>query len=535
VHDEVFRGESVAACNQVLQGRRWKTADHFPGNVTAALDATKTFTARVNATVPAQWGRAVAFGADPKLRPTGLYLPPGSVARVTVPPALVGAGYAVQVGAHTVDHSNKANHYRPHRVSRRFDIEKQVTYVANPLGGGVYIQVPYLANAGRVDVQVQGVVEAPIFSLRGFDANTPAQWRQRRSAGAPWADLVSDHFMMQVPSNWVYARDDLTALLRAWDTAAQGMSEFFGIAPDKRNDVTLYLQPDVQIRHGAYGIGYPQVNSLVFPGRDEKGDGKDPLVVDPLTTTAQFHELGHAQQMSYFRGESEAIVNLPFAYIANTKFGVAFDEAFRRSFDNPDRYKYGFTPDRAAVDWMVTVNFGNGAEMDSSNTEYDEFRYQHRGYAKYADIARLFGWNAFKKFYEQENLDIIAGTPGDGLGETDSRILRLSVAAGADLTPLIHFWGIHPENAAALQTRIAAKGLKPSTQVKALLLRYRGLVPADKTRFTAHFNAVYPGMPTSTETRYGTGWYQVRMTQWDAATARLAQSSIDNIVARYFP
>jgi hypothetical protein len=184
---------------------------------------------------------------------------------------------------------------------------------------------------------------------------------------------------------------------------------------------------------------------------------------------------------------------------------------------------------------MVTVNFGNGAEMNYSNTEYDEFRYQHRGYAKYADIARLFGWDALKNFYTQENLDLIAGTPGDGLSATDSRILRLSVAAGADLTPLIHFWGIHPENAAALKTKIAAEGLQPSSKLKDLLTRYRGLIPVDQAQFAAHFNAVYPGMPTSPETRYGAGWYQVRMTQWGTSTAQSAQGTIDDIVARYFP
>jgi outer membrane protein assembly factor BamD (BamD/ComL family) len=109
------------------------------------------------------------------------------------------------------------------------------------------------------------------------------------------------------------------------------------------------------------------------------------------------------------------------------------------------------------------------------------------------------------------------------------------VAAGADLTPLIHFWGIHPENAAALRSKIVAKALKRSTKVKNLLIRYRSLIPADNAAFAEQFNAVYPGMPDSDETRYGPGWYQVRMTQWDTGTARLAQRAVDNIVAQYFP
>jgi hypothetical protein len=97
VYSEPFSGESVAACNVALQGRRWKTADYFPGKVTNTLDATKTFTVPANATVPAVWGRPVAFATEPKIRVTGLYLPPGSVARVTVPQALVNTGFAVQI------------------------------------------------------------------------------------------------------------------------------------------------------------------------------------------------------------------------------------------------------------------------------------------------------------------------------------------------------------------------------------------------------------------------------------------------------
>ena len=41
------------------------------------------------------------------------------------------------------------------------------------------------------------------------------------------------------------------------------------------------------------------------------------------------------------------------------------------------------TPDQAAIHWMVTENFRNGKDMDHSNTEYDEFRYQHRGRVSY--------------------------------------------------------------------------------------------------------------------------------------------------------
>ena len=535
VQDEVFRDESVAACSATLQGRRWKTADYFPGKVTATLDPTRTFTVPVNGTVPAVWGVPVAFATAAKTRATGLYLPPGSVARVTVPQALVNAGFAVQIGAHTADHTGKRVFTRMDRVTRRFEIRQTVTLVANPLGGGVYIEVPYLASAGLVNVQVQGVVEAPIFSLRSFDTSTATDWTARRTAGAPWADFVTDHFMMQVPANYVYAKSDPTQLLRDWDTLMKTFSTFVGIPPEKRNDVTVWLQTDVQLRHSAFGVGYPQVNLTYDPGSVQNGNNQSWFLTNPMAgCQVECHELGHAQLFSGFRGEGEAINNFPFAYIANTQFGYTFDEAFRVSF-NGHGPTGGFTPDRAAVDWMVTVNFGNAAEMDYSNTTKDEFRYQERGYAKYADIARLFGWKVLTDFYAKENLDYNARTPGDGLSAVDSRILRLSVAAGADVTPLIHLWGIRPVEPAKLKAAIAAKGIGSSMAVKELMLRYRTLIPANNAAFDAFFESVFPGKPAGVSPDYGTGWYQVRRTQWNETLAAKAAATIDTLVAFYFP
>ena len=79
-----------------------------------------------------------------------------------------------------------------------------------------------------------------------------------------------------------------------------------------------------------------------------------------------------------------------------------------------------------------------GNPMDSSGSEHNEFRYQYMGYAKYADIARLFGWEVMQRFHYQENLDANAGIIYTTNREfTDSRTLRLSIAAGVDITPLI--------------------------------------------------------------------------------------------------
>lgn len=107
-----------------------------------------------------------------------------------------------------------------------------------------------------------------------------------------------------------------------------------------------------------------------------------------------YNELGHSQQEQescfQYREETEAIVNFVWTYVRHEKFGDTFNAAFKGSMDHSN-----YEPDDAAVDWMITPNFRAGKEMDRSHTVLDAFRYQHRGYAKYADIVRLFGWQAW--------------------------------------------------------------------------------------------------------------------------------------------
>ncbi len=530
VHDEAFRSETIAGCSSKLQGRRWQTADYFPGKVTAPLDTSKAFTVKVNATVPPVWGVPVAFATGDKVRPTGLYLPPGSIARVTVPPSLVNAGYAIRVGAHSWDNSQKPVHSRMHRVMTRAEIVREVTSVGSPLGGGIYIEVPYLAKQGMVTVQVQGVVEAPFFSLRSFDAMTEPQWEARRKAGVPWTDFVTDHYMTQVPSNWVHSKPNVKKLLEDWDKSMQGVSEFVGIPPAKRNDVVMWTQVDLQLPGGAHGIGYPQVNNNYNPRSDSLGNASHHAVTSPLNNQTEFHELGHSQLFSGFGGEGEALVNFPIVYVSTQKFGTPLDKAFADSFGNG-----GPTRDMAAVDWMVTVGFGSGLEMNRSNTTKDEMRYQARGYAKYADIAALFGWKVLTDFYDQENRDYISPKPSDGLSRDDSRVLRLSVAAKADITPMIHFWGIHPDDPVKLKAAIAAQGLVSSPAIKARIEYYRTLIPADKAAFMTFFNTIFPGMAAGDSPDYGRGWYHIRKTQWNDVEAQKAQATLDAVLAKYFP
>jgi len=140
---------------------------------------------------------------------------------------------------------------------------------------------------------------------------------------------------------------------------------------------------------------------------------------------------------------------------------------------------------------MITENFRLGKPMSSTTGQFrQEFHYQPRGYAKYVDVVDLFGWEAIENLYLEINKDYDAGTYESihlNVNEvpTDPRTLRMSIAAGYDLRPLLHFWGKHSESPAALATDIAASGVKPSAAIYDRLLEYKALVPMTNEAFRA--------------------------------------------------
>jgi len=286
-------------------------------------------------------------------------------------------------------------------------------------------------------------------------------------------------------------------------------------------------------------VGYPQVNHVLTSGENGIDDTSNKFAMSLYLETPYYdwdigyHELGHCSIPSFYRGEGEALVNLPYAYINNAVAGMGFDKAFRKSFNSGAR----FTPDRTAVDWMIRENFRVGNEMSYSQNEDDEFRYQQKGYARYADIARLFGWDTIHDFWRQEHLDSVSddASAGDELDIVDSRTLRLSIAAGVDLTPLIHFWGIHPVDGSALKNLVQDYNLEPSTKVHNLLKKYVTLIPEDRSGFDAHHEAVFPGRPPDCQSpKFGCGFYNKMKELWDVTYYDSTKSALLDIINLYY-
>lgn len=531
--DYAFTPGNLKNFSQVLEGAAFKTSSYFPGAVDAPVDPTAVHEVSINASQPACWGIPVMDNERPARRPTGCYLAPGSIAEVTVPRSMVNKGFSIRVGAHSWDLIKKSRIARLDRVSIVYPIEESSTSIANPLGGGIYIEVPYLADAGRVRVKIKNAVRSPFFSARSFDKTTLDQWQKtERHHPGPWADFESDKFMMQVPTKWIYNYDDPVTLMQDWDKSMDIVSELFGLPPVRPKTV-LYLQIDVIFRGSANFPGYPQSNFRYYPDKAENGHSNHWLLKGPQSSGQTiFHELGHAHLFTKFRGEVEAVVNLPFVAVLNRGFGIDLDTAFGRSFG-----KEYVSLDQAAIMWMVTDNFRKGKPMNISNSQANEVRYQHRGYGKYVEIVHLFGWKVLGDFWHSVNLDYLKGIKySRNSDRTDNRILRLSQKAGADLTPLIHFWGVQPENRTNLKKTMVKNGLKPSPLIYDQLIHYKTLIPMNNADFARHAKIVNPkGIRKGRSPLYGEGWYYTWLPKYDESHGVAAQAALQEIIDIYFP
>jgi hypothetical protein len=529
--DSAYTPENLEEFRSTFDGATFGTSVYFPGKVEPPKSSRQSYSVQINASQPEDWGAPVAGRDDPARRPTGCYLAPGCIAEVIVPKALVGKGYSVRVGAHSWDLSKKPQIKRLDRVSLVYPIEEETTLIANPLGGGIYMEVPYLADAGVVEVELKNVVRSPFYSAKSFDQTSAADWEKERMLDAPWADFETDKFMMQVPSEWIRDLDDPATLMQDWDKAMDGISELFG-RPTERSKHVLYLQVDVIMRGQANFPGYPQSNYAYNPNNPKQRKHQWLLTGPQDSDWSVLHEVGHAQFFSKFRGEVEADVNMVHCAVMNRKFGWSLDKAFGNSIGNMKH----LTLDEVAIMWMVTENFRQGKEMNHSNVPGDEFKYQHRGYGKYVEIANLFGWEALSNFWHEDSVN---WKEGDKVPQNndpvDDRILRLSKAAGADLRPLIHFWGIQPENPTELAKAIKRARLKPSDKIKERLEYYKTMIPMDNDAFRAHSKRVYPGgLNNPQNPKFGTGWYLANLTTYGAAQGEAAQKALQDILDLYF-
>jgi autotransporter-associated beta strand protein len=480
--DLIYTAENLAKYEATLTNYKFGSHTAFPGPCSPPANPSNTHTVQINGSFPVTFGRQTQNWNWPARKPTGTYLAPGTIASVTVPAALVNAGYKIRVGAHSWDLSGRKPVNRLERATRLFSIDATTTKIASPYGGGIYIEVPQGASAGPVSVTITGAVRAPYFSAKSVHQTTAAEWGTERTHNAPWADFQSDKFMMQVPRRWIYNMTgaQATQLMVDWDKAMDAINSLMGF-PLNRGKETMYCQVDIITRSSVFAPGYPAVNvtSNVNSEVSPAGYSGHYLVrgpgASPTASHVEFHEQGHAYGFPKFGGETESAVNLLQPAMLHRKFGYSLDVAQGGSLGKGSFHSL----DNTAVAWMCCFSFSPN-EIPMAELEK---QYQHKGHAKFLDIVRLFGWSGLDTFWRSYMEDDANGVSYQNTN--DEKMLRLCRTVGKDIRPLFHFWGVHPQNPSTLAAAIAAENIPTSPEIRDLLLHYKTLVIPNNAAYQA--------------------------------------------------
>jgi hypothetical protein len=533
IMDAITRSYSAAKLEEypeVYQGAKFKTAAYFPGKVAPPKDADNVFTVKVDASQAPNWGTPIYFHRDAySRRPTGAYVAPGTIVKIKVPPSVINKGCTIRVGTHFWDLKYRNRIARLDRATIIYPVINETITVGSPLGGNIYFEVPEGKDDGIIELEITGAARSPYFSTRDYNKTSLEEWKEseRHHPGA-WADFESDKFLMQVPTSWIYDFDDPETMLNNYDKAMEAVADLLG-KPLPQGTHFMFRQVDAILRAGVHAPGYPEINVRYDPTEKTDGKGNHIMLQSPVKQPwVIFHEMGHSHVPSFFVGETESIVNLLHVAVANNGFGMELDSAFGWSVSN----RLDMDLDMAAINIMVTDPFRKNQPLNRNRMSY-----QHRGHGKYVDVVRLFGWDVlgdmFKKVNEDYNRGLVITKTHH---PTDDRILRMSVAANADLRPLLHFWGRPPEDNKTLSDSLSVAGLLPSKEIFETLEHYKSILPKSLAEAKAHAKLMFPkeGHPSPDGHDLERDMAFI-YTGWNEAYAAQSIQQIERIQKLYFP
>ena len=351
---------------------------------------------------------------------TGLYAGPGEVIRISATGG--AAGWKLRIGAHKdkLWHKDSWSRWPEITLERQLVMDPGGSFeVASPFGGLIYFVPPRnavgAAGANGASFMVAGAVEAPLFRLG--DPASAKNWKQRRAAPAPWAELVCDGMILTIPSGAIRELDDPVALMEYWQRAADCYPELRGEPQPARAE---RMVEDIQISAGWMHSGYP-----VMTHGAERADHSAAVDLDTLTTAGNwgyFHEFGHnAQKREWtFSGTGEVTNNLFSLYLGEQMAGI-------EPWNNP---------------WLAGQK-DKPAEYFAKGSKFSDWK-RSPGLAlmMYATIQRDFGWEPFQTAFKAYLEAPAAESPKTDAQKQDRWMTRMSQALERDLGPYFEYWGV---------------------------------------------------------------------------------------------
>jgi hypothetical protein len=112
----------------------------------------------------------------------------------------------------------------------------------------------------------------------------------------------------------------------------------------------------------------------------------------------------------------------------------------------------------------------------------------------------------------------------------------MSVAANADLRPLLHFWGRPPEDNKTLSDSLSVAGLLPSKEIFETLEHYKSILPKSLAEAKEHAKLMFPkeGHPSPDGHDLERDMAFI-YTGWNEAYAAQSIQQIERIQKLYFP
>ena len=474
----------------VAETAKWGTATYIKGqtaNVTASAEELSIKLKIRNRLVK---GIPGDFFTTPQIRCTGMWVNNGVVAEITVPESIVNKGIQICIGANMNDPSlvdlghPGGRHCRMDRCSTFFLVDRSTVRVYNPLGGNIYVLVPYGIDIGMITLTAKNVVRSRMFrmindDITGFHHTTNEdEWNAAlpmvsainskvtlATAGPPTVDIETDYALLHIPSQWIEENihkhkwlteyvttdfptwtiyDRIKDLAMKYNSICKNVMLFRGMiggldAVGAIDHPMFYTSVDMVMRTSAGGVGWPMVNAPLI--QDENANSH--VMNWCIDAQTSWHELGHmyCNRALAFSNEGETSNEFLIVCLLNQTCGNDLNSAY--SFENAGESSMDL--DQAVVDWMKEDLFVNGNYMS-----YYYAGYQKRSWHKYTDIVALVGWDGFYAYQRAENENFernrLLSTPvpidkRSSVLDTD-RIVRMTLALGIDMAPLMEFWGI---------------------------------------------------------------------------------------------
>ncbi|KAH0508905.1 TRPM8 channel-associated factor 3 [Microtus ochrogaster] len=351
---------------------------------------------------------------------TGLYLPEGQVAQITLPSEVTNAKLKVLIGCHTDNISEAKAYNRPPVMTYTHDLNESPKSISWLYGGLLYIVVPPKYNQDNVSITISGAVSAPYYRM---GETTQEEWKNLiKHSKAPWGELATENIILTVPTGNLKDLQDPFPLLQLWDKMLQAVARLAATHFPFQRPERVVL--DKQISLGFLHSGYP------IMGHTSIAKGTvDEVTIRSHGSWGVIHELGHNQQKgswSFLPHTTEALCNLWSVYVHETVLNIHRDQAHPTL--NPDlrkqRIKNHLAKGAPLSNWVVWTALET-----------------------YLQLQEGFGWEAFIKIFA--DYQSLSSFPQNNKDKMNLWVKKFSEVVRKNLVPFFEAWGWPVQNEVA--------------------------------------------------------------------------------------